>query len=155
VVLGDKCIDSPGTNSGMAKIILADNASFCGNGGGIYNRSLSLRHMKDNNIPYNAYFKGIENGYDAYSGYCLAYDIQIPTTEKDKSKSKFRIDRFGTFAFKNVYDLLTTNGFKRVGYNSGLLKEFDDTTVYDMFINNEFDRLVKYYSLSFKLIETN
>jgi len=41
------------------------------------------------------------------------------------------------------------NGYKRTGYNSGLLKQFDDTTVYDMYISKDFDRLVKYYSLPF------
>ena len=38
---------------------------------------------------------------------------------------------------------------QRVGFNSGLLREFADTTVYEMCINREFDRLVKLYSLSF------
>jgi hypothetical protein len=31
-----------------------------------------------------------------------------------------------------------------------LLREFKDTTIYDMYVNGEFDRLVKYYSLRFK-----
>ena len=108
--------------------------------------------MKENDIPDTAYFGGKENSYDAFNEICLCYDINIPTTDKDKLI--FKRHRFSTIAFKSVYDLLTSNGFKRVGFNSGLLKEFNDTTVYDLFINNEFDRLVKYYSLSFSLIET-
>lgn len=52
-------------------------------------------------------------------------------------------------AFPLVSQLLRDNGYTRVGYNTGLLKEFDDTTVYDMYVDDDFDRLVKYYSLPF------
>ena len=71
----------------------------------------------------------------------------------DKDKLKFRRKRFSTIAFKRVFDLLTTNGYKRVGFNSGLLRDYKDTTVYDMYMENDFDRLVKYYSLSFVKID--
>ena len=106
-----------------------------------------VQFMKDNNIPDDAYFGGIDNGDDGYSDICLCYDVIIPTT--DKEKLNYKRKRFNTVAHKFVYDLLLNNGYKRVGFNSGLLKQFDDTTVYDMFINKDFDRLVKYYSLSF------
>lgn len=46
---------------------------------------------------------------------------------------------------------MIVNGDKRQGFNSGLLKQFDDTTVYDMYMNDEWDRLVKYYSLPFTI----
>jgi len=105
--------------------------------------------MRDNNIPDNAYFSGRDNGYDAWDDILLSWEIQVPTTEGDKMK--FLRRKFTHLAFKCVYDKLTHNGYKRVGYNTGLLKEFDDTTVYDMFINADFDRLVKYYSLPFVL----
>jgi len=105
------------------------------------------KFMKDNDIPDDAYFSGRDNGYDAWDDILLSWVIDVPTTDDDKLK--FRIKRFTTIAFKYVYDVLTSNGYKRVGYNSGLLKDFDDTTVYDMFINKDFDRLVKYYSLPF------
>jgi hypothetical protein len=39
------------------------------------------------------------------------------------------------------------------GYDSRDFKEFDDTSVYKMYKNKEFDRLLKYYSLRFKKIE--
>lgn len=100
--------------------------------------------MRDNNIPDNAEFGGKPNGYDDV---CLCYDIDVPTTEKEQLN--FKIKRFSTIAFKKVYDLLIINGYKRIGMSSALYKEFNDTTVYDMYVNNEFDRLVKYYSLSF------
>lgn len=105
------------------------------------------KFMQENNIPNDAYFDGRDNGYDAWNDILLSWDTDIPTTDLDKLKYKRKT--FSTIAFKYVFDLLTTNGYKRVGYNSGLLKEFDDTTVYDMYINKEFDRLEKYYSLPF------
>ncbi len=105
--------------------------------------------MRDNNIPNDAYFTGKDNGYDGWDDILLAWSIDVPTTEKDKIE--FKKKRFTDIAWKFIYDLLfNKNGYKRVGYNSGLLKEFDDTTVYDMYVNKEFDRLVKYYSLRFK-----
>lgn len=103
--------------------------------------------MKENNVPDTACFGGKPNGYDAFDQVCLCYDVDIPTTDDDKLK--FKRNRFSNIAWTKVYASLTQNGYKRVGFNSGLLKEFDDTTVYDMFINKDFDRLVKYYSLSF------
>lgn len=103
--------------------------------------------MKENNIPDEAWFGGRDNGYDAWDDILLCWKIDVPTT--DAEKLTFRRKRFTTIAFKIVYDLLTTNGYKRVGYNSGLLQDFDNTTVYDMYKNKDFDRLVKYYSLPF------
>lgn len=110
-----------------------------------------VQFMKNNNVPNDAVFGGTDNGYDGWNDTGLCWDIDIPTTDKDKIE--FKRNKFSTKAFKFIFDILTTNGYKRVGFNSGLLKQFDDTTVYDMYINNDYDRLVAYYSLSFtKLI---
>ena len=103
--------------------------------------------MKSNDIPNDAVFSGRDNGYDAWDDIVLSWEIDIPTTDKDKKA--FKIKRFTDIAWKTVYDILMKNGYKRTGYNSGLLKQFDDTTVYDMYISKDFDRLVKYYSLPF------
>lgn len=103
--------------------------------------------MKDNSVPNDAYFSGRDNGYDAWDDIILAWEVDVPTTDKDKLL--FKRKRFSDIAFRLVYDLLTKCGYKRVGYDTGLLKEFKDTTVYDMYVNKEFDRLVKYYSLPF------
>ena len=105
------------------------------------------RFMQDNNIPTDAYFTGRENGYDGWNDICLGWEIDVPTT--DKEKLKYKKQKFDNYAFQSVRVLLTQNDYKRVGYNTSLLKEFDDTTVFDMYSNEEFDRLVKYYSLSF------
>lgn len=103
--------------------------------------------MKDNDIPSNAYFTGRDNGYDAWDDICLGWEIDVPTTEKEKLKYKKRT--FTNYAFQSVRKLLLENGYKNVGYSTRLLYEFDDTTVYEMYINKDFDRLVKYYSLPF------
>jgi hypothetical protein len=106
-----------------------------------------LSFMEDNDIPDTAEFGGKPNSYDSFDEVCLVYDVDIPTTDKDKLKAKR--NWFTNIAFRAVYDLLLANGYKRVAYRSNLLKPFDSTTVYDMYINKEFDRLVEYYSLPF------
>ena len=57
-------------------------------------------------------------------------------------------------AWQSVKDVLSKNGYVRSNSNSslvsqGLLKEFRNTTVYDMYMKKDFDKLTKYYSLSF------
>lgn len=102
--------------------------------------------MKANNVPCDAYFGGEPNSYDSFDRVCLVWDIDVLTT--DKEKLKFVKTQFNN-SFGKVNKYLSENGYKRKGFNSGLLKQFDDTTVYDMYINKQFDRLVKYYSLYF------
>lgn len=108
--------------------------------------------MIDNDIPEDAWF-GTEESQTL--GSCtrvlLLYNTRIQTTDKDKMI--YRRKRFTSIAFQIVLKLLLENGYKRIGSNSGLYKQFDDTTVYDMYMNNEYDRLVNYYSLSFGKIQ--
>ncbi len=103
--------------------------------------------MEKNNIPNNASFGGRDNGYDAWDDIVLTWEVDVPTTDKDKLV--FKRKRFTDIAWKFIYNSFINSGYRRVGFNSGLLKEFDDTTVYDMYINKDFDRLEKYYSLRF------
>jgi hypothetical protein len=102
-----------------------------------------------NNIPRSAYFYGVDNSYDGWERgiILLSWEVSIPTTEEDKQKYKRK--RFDTIHSKCIYDCLTSNGYTRKGFSSNLLKEFDGTTVYYMFINKQYGRLVKYYSLHF------
>jgi len=106
-----------------------------------------IQFMKDNNIPDDADFDGKPNDYDSFDEVCLSFSVDIPTTEKDKLK--FCRSAFTSIAWKFVYDLLIKNGYKRVGYNSALLKPFEWTSAYEMYINNDYDMLVEYYSLPF------
>lgn len=105
--------------------------------------------MKENDIPETAWFGGKPNGYDSFDEICLCYDIEVPTTEKEKET--YRKEKFRSYAWHSVYDKLMkeNNGYKRVGYNTGLLRQFDDTTVYEMYMAKDFDRLLAYYSLPF------
>ncbi len=106
-----------------------------------------IQFMRDNNIPDDADFDGKPNGYDSFDEVCLSFSVDIPTTEKDKLK--FCRSAFTYIAWQFVYNLLIKNGYKRIPYNSALLKQFEGTSVYEMYINNDYDLLVKYYSLSF------
>ena len=108
-----------------------------------------LDFMKENNIPDTADFSGHSNSYDAYDDFVLYWETTVPSTDADKDKERNHL--FSQIAFKAVYDLLTANGYARHGFSTHLLKEFDDTTVYKMYITKDFDRLLKYYSLPFSL----
>ncbi len=101
----------------------------------------------DNNIPNDCYFNGKPNSYDSFDIVCLSYEINVPTTEKEILK--YKRDKFNTIAFKEVFNSLTNNGYKRVGFNSGLLRKFDNVILFDAYTNKDFDTLVSYYSLSF------
>lgn len=99
--------------------------------------------MRDNNIPNEAYFDGKDNGYDAWNDILLSWEIDVPTSDKDKLDYCRR--RFNDIAFKYIHKLLTSNGFKTIYPSSSVFNEFK-TTIYDMYVNKEFDRLEKYYS---------
>ena len=103
--------------------------------------------MKENDIPDEAYFHCGCNYSLAEDNINLVWEIDVPTTDADKLR--FRIRRFTHVAWVSVHASLIENGYKRVGDNSARLREFEGTSVYNMYVNEEFDRLVKYYSLSF------
>jgi hypothetical protein len=107
------------------------------------------KFMTENNIPNDAHFAGKPNGYDSFDQICLYYEIDVPTTKLEKVEFKRRV--FSSIAFKKVYDILILNEYKRKGCDSSLFADYKDTTVYDMYITKDFDRLVKYYSLFFVL----
>ena len=107
--------------------------------------------MKDNNIPDNAYFDGIDNSYDDWVAgeINLSWDVEIPTTKDDILN--FKRKKFTNTAVKFIFDSLTNNGYGRVGFCSSLLDEFRNTSVYVMYMNKDYDKLVKYYSLYYKI----
>ena len=97
--------------------------------------------MKENGIPDDAYFVGPEEGQ---LGVFLSWDVEVPTTEADKLK--FVKNKTDYVTWQYVYKLLTANGYKRIPYDSSYFRKFNDTTLYNMFIEKDFDRLVEYYS---------
>ena len=119
--------------------------------------------MKSNDIPNNAYFSGTDNGYDGWNGIVLAWEVDVPTSEKEKLE--YKNYRFHNIAFKKVYDLLTTDGYKRTsdrnqgritykkrsnysGISSIIL--FDNKSVYEMYVDKDLDKLLEYYSMYFQ-----
>ena len=84
--------------------------------------------------------------YSTYGDIIAIFDIEVPKTKHDLEIEKEK--RFKNKYFKVVYDEMIKNGYKR-SFSSHSLKEFDDTTVFKMFLNKDFDRLVKYFSLFF------
>ena len=120
-----------------------------------------ISFMKSNDIPNEAYFSGTDNGYDGWNDIVLAWKADVPTSEKEKSE--YKNYRFHDIAFKNVYDLLTTNGYKRINRqdNSRITYKkrsntissiimFDNKSVYEMYVDKDLDKLVEYYSMYFQ-----
>ena len=122
-----------------------------------------MSFMKSNDIPNDAYFTGTDNGYDGWNDIVFAWEVDVPTSEKEKSE--YKNYRFHDIAFKKVYDLLTTNGYKRIsdrnqgritykqrskysGMSSIIL--FDNKSVYEMYIDKDLNKLVEYYSMYFQ-----
>lgn len=97
--------------------------------------------MKEKGIPDDAYFVGPEEGQ---YGVFLSWDVQVPTTEADKVK--FAKKQYRNVAWRYVYKSLTENGYEKIPYDFPYFRKFGNTTVYDMFINKDFDLLVEYYS---------
>jgi len=107
-----------------------------------------LKFMEENNIPKNAYFSTNYCGTSIsnYVAPVLCYEINVDLTEKDKED--YRKRRFNRSSFKLVYNILTKNNYKRTPIEFKKLKKFK--TPYEMYIENDFDKLVEYYSLYFK-----
>jgi hypothetical protein len=120
-----------------------------------------MSFMKSNDIPNDAYFTGTDNGYDGWNDIVLAWEVDVPTSEREKSE--YKNYRFHDIAFRKVYDLLTTNGYKRTsGRDQGRITYkkrsntissiimFDNKSVYEMYMDKDLDKLVEYYSMYFK-----
>lgn len=105
----------------------------------------------ENDIPVRARFDGQHNGYDGWEPgrLFLSWTICIPTTDEDKKnwlRTQMRL------SFDRIYHPLVDNGYKRISSERSEFETFDDTTVYDMVIGEEWERLEQYYSLSFEKI---
>lgn len=107
--------------------------------------------MKKKNIPDDAQFMGQPNAYDAFDDICLGWDIDVPTTDTDNLK--YKQDNFPRIAYRFISASLTANGYKKCGFDSSILRKFKNHTIYDLYINNEQDLLLEYYSAQFKLTQ--
>ena len=104
--------------------------------------------MKENNVPDDAELSlGSE-----WEGFFLSWYVEVPLSESEmeaeRAERKRRI--FSHYSFKTIYNLLTQNGYNRVGVNTALLVPYSEAIIYEMFLNKDYNGLVKYYSLYFK-----
>lgn len=107
-----------------------------------------ISFMKKHNIPDSAFFNGRDNGYDAFDDILLSWEVDIPTSEKDKFD--FGKRRYSDIVFPKIYKIMSDNNYNRKPLDTSLLKDYKNTTVYEMFINRDFDRIVEYYSMYFE-----
>lgn len=77
----------------------------------------------------------------------ISFVKMVDKTEKEIQKEIEK--RIENSSFKIIYDGMIEKGFKRIGFNSGLLKPFDKISVYDMIKSNDLEKLVSYYSFRF------
>jgi hypothetical protein len=139
-----ECYDSLGTFSPMKK---QQKEVYVGGGNisellDIVENIVLTENIDKNDIRF------ISNTNYSMDGDIIAiFDIEVPKTKNDLDIEKEK--KFKNKYFKVVFDEMIKKGYKRVGFSSHLLKEFDDTTVFKMFLNKDFDRLTKYFSIFF------
>ena len=101
--------------------------------------------LMKNNIPKDSWFD-----IDQYDDcICICYYIDVPTSDNEKLDFKRRT--FDNYSFKKIYDIFIANNYIRIGIPSNLLKPYTNWCKYDMYINKEYDKLIDYYSMYFKL----
>ena len=103
--------------------------------------------MKKNKIPDNVFFNSNEENGSIY----LMWEVFIPTTEKDKLEYKRK--RMRDVAFKFIYETLTKNGYERIPLNSDHFKKYRNFNIYDMYLNDDINGIVDYYSSYFRKVE--
>ena len=101
-----------------------------------------LVYMQQNNIPGNA--KIMHNAKSVN----LQWESIEPTTEDDTLKYIKRSFN-GWKTVKAVHDILTENGYNRISVWSNEYKPYKNTSIYEMYISEEYDKLRSYFSLTF------
>ena len=80
----------------------------------------------------------------------LQWKVEVNKTEKElRAEARKRFERFAWYA---IFKILSKDGYLRSPFNQGAdyIEGFNDTTIYDLYINKDFDTLVAYYSLGFR-----
>ena len=104
------------------------------------------KFIKDKDIPEHAYFNT-----DCDDNVCICYNYDVPTTKKEQHEHKRRV--FHDKVFQKLHKSLTSNGYKRIGFDSSLLKVFDNLNIYDAYLKGDIDIIEKYYFLFFQKID--
>jgi len=63
------------------------------------------------------------------------------------------IKRFERISWYAARDIFVENNYKLVPYIKSDYSSFEDTTLYDMFIEKDFDRIMEYYTIRFNKIK--
>lgn len=106
------------------------------------------KFMEDNNIPSNASFDGRDNGYDAWDDIVLSWEIEVPNNVSDRINYKKK--RFESIAYRHVMNAMKENGYTRRPLSKNSIADFNKTVVYDLYTNQEIDKLVEYYTNIFE-----
>lgn len=83
--------------------------------------------------------------YDSSSSLSASFETLIKKSEKEIGL-EFET-RISSYAYQILYKKMTEAGFKRVAFDTSLLKDFKDTSVAQMIKSKDHSRLVVYYSL--------
>jgi len=110
-----------------------------------------LEFMEENKVPLaDAWFSSCSDQYEQSDAIYVKWTVKVPTTVRDKENYVRR--KVNHNALLRISSAFKALGYKRVGVRSSAFKPFDDTSVYDMFISGEWERLEQYYLLMFKKI---
>lgn len=94
-------------------------------------------------IPNTAVLSSDDNG-----SVLLCWNISVNVTGEDILQ--FKRKRFPSIAWQCVYNALKAAGYTRIGFCSNLLKPFDGISIYDVYLSDNKDFFVEYYSFRFK-----
>jgi hypothetical protein len=103
--------------------------------------------IKDQIKSYNVSEEEISMYVNNDNELIISFEIEEIKTEAEKIKEF--IYYFNKRVYRFIYNEMIENGYKRVGFNSALLKPFDNINLYELYIHNDFETLEKYYSLYF------
>ena len=111
--------------------------------GATYSELLEI--IEKNNIPKEATLEGEQNSYDAYDSFGFEWYTPIPNTQADRDK--YQKEWFNRNFGNKVGYILKDNGFKRLPYDSRVMKKFESFCKLTEYKNNNFDLFVEYFSL--------
>lgn len=107
-----------------------------------------LSFIKENNIDSEALVCADTESSDVFVSVRLNLYNKIPLTEQEREYAvRGNFDRYAAMGAVRI--MLETNGYKSKDVDRNKLKAFNDMSVYDMYMAENFDILVDFYSLFF------
>lgn len=99
--------------------------------------------MKENNIPDNVYFS-TDNNHNGIV--CLCYEVEVNQSDSDKELMTKLI--FNALYFGIIHKVMTSNSYTLQG--AVLSKYFHFDYVYNLYMDKNFNELVKYFTVYFE-----